>query len=158
MRADHYDPFAHSITSYNNDPAIKAHELGHAEDFRDRKHKTLYTLLRTLYPGALYQEGLASAKAIPILNRKYMADGMEDEEREKQLASANRKLTAAFGTYLGGPAAGAGVVLGALGGNLAGATTQPFGNPVKEERESEGKAKPEEKSEEKSEDEVEVET
>ena len=117
-RADHYNPGAHSITSYHNSNAVKAHELGHAEDFA-RIHPKLqipYAFSRTLPLATLYQEGTASTRGMRILRQ---AKG-ENALSEKELGSASRRLGAAFGSYVGA-ASGLGlpvIAAGHIGGKL----------------------------------------
>ena len=122
MRADCYDPFAHTVILYHDDPALLTHELGHAQDFAQRTWRFLYILARVLLPPVLfYQEWLASRKGIANLNQR----GLYHEVQR-----ANRILLAGFGSYLGSALWGGGAVIGAVLGQLAGAFEMPFGRPV----------------------------
>lgn len=105
MRADHYNPYAHSITSYANSPAIKLHELGHAEDFADAKYKTPYALGRAVplanIPITLMQEAIANLKGGDKLN-KYVKDNYKKDERDFQLNKGNASLTGSMASYIQG--------------------------------------------------------
>lgn len=143
-RADHYNPLAHSVTSWTNDPAIQAHELGHAEDFRDQKFKTLYTLSNANPINLMRTEARASKNAIPML-RKYLEqrDDLTPEEKVKLFNYANSKLTGAYGTYTAGaagflasvltgnPLPAAAMPVAALAGRGLGKVTEPWGRPEK---------------------------
>jgi hypothetical protein len=141
-RADHYDPFAHSVTSFISDPAIEAHELGHAKDFQERKLKTLYTLARALPPVMLAQEYEASRRAVPYLIAKMDAEGVPKDKQREVISSVNRKLGAAFGSYLGSVGLGPTAI---AGGHIVGKTAQPFGS-VEEEVKEEAANKEKEKA------------
>jgi len=138
QRADYYDPGAHEVVLYHSEPAILAHELGHAEDFYRKKYPTLYALLRFLYPGTLFQEYQASKNA-----PEYFELANLSEAEKKRL---DRILTAALGTYIGAPFAPYGTLTGGLAGAVAGMTGRPFTELHKME-----KAKKEKSEKEKSE-------
>jgi len=124
-RADSYDPYAHSIALYHADPAILAHELGHAEDFARRTRRTLYAVARLLPPVALYQEWIASRNGIQNLRRRGM---------HASIRRANRVLGGGFGSYLVGFfSGGLGVLVGALAGQAIGFLVMPFGCPGRAE-------------------------
>lgn len=133
-RADSYDPSSHSIALFTKDPAILAHELGHARDFAGRSNPMLYGMARGLPGGDLYQEARASNRAIELLKRV----------KPGQATRAQRVLGGAIGTYAGKyfgvplPLPG-GMHINptVLIGQVAGATAKPFGmdrSDVKEEK------------------------
>ena len=130
QRADHYDPFAHMVVQYNDDPAVLAHELGHARDFAGRKYPGLYTAGRVLPPIALYQEGRASKLALKDILESAKTDGEISEEGIRQARRANRVLSGGFGSYAGNLLSSLGLPIGPIGGALvgqaSGAVSQPF--------------------------------
>ncbi|MFH0874390.1 MAG: hypothetical protein V1859_00485 [archaeon] len=92
-RSDHYNPFTRTATIYSDVPAVAAHELGHAKDFQDKKHVTLYALARTLFaPVVWYQEFVAS----------YLAHKSLSPENKWE---TGRYLVPAFASYMFGPIA-----------------------------------------------------
>lgn len=139
-RADHYNPFAHTVTSYTDDPAIKAHELGHAADFQDKNWPLLYTAAGKVPLIPLYQELMASSRAagaVEKLRKKINEDRNKDkknmtEKTEKQKkedkkkdklysnARLQRLLGGGFGSYAGAHMSPFGVLPGALVGQIAG--------------------------------------
>jgi len=94
-RADHYSPWANAIWSYMGwkyGKAIKAHELGHAEDLRatnNEKARWFWWFFKRFLPitGNLYTERKATNIA---LNRA------EEQDKERM----RKVLTPAFGTYV----------------------------------------------------------
>jgi len=114
MRADSYNPYSHSVSSFHKDPAILAHELGHAEDFGGRKYKGPYSILRSLVPVMLLQEALASSKA-----GKQFEKSDRSETEKKRL---NRVLSGGFGSYAAPVISGGNIapLLGGLAGQAAG--------------------------------------
>lgn len=120
-RGDHYSPYSHDITLYNSDPAIMAHELGHAKDFAATDYPGLYSMLRAVPFGALYQEGIASTNAVELLRKAKL---------KSEVARANRVLGGGFGSYVGG--AFGNPLVGGLAGQAVGAATQPFGKAEKQ--------------------------
>jgi hypothetical protein len=67
-RANYYNPFTHTVTAYNANPAIIRHELGHAEFFAQSKIPTVHMLL-LLIPlvrqfSVIYLEFMANKLAI----------------------------------------------------------------------------------------------
>jgi len=115
-RGDHYNPFSHEVTSYTADPAVVAHELGHAQDFSKAENPGIYTLTRMLPLSALSQEYTASKNAIKLLRKARMA---------KEISRANRVLGGGLGSYAGSMA-GVGPIPGALVGQAVGAGAEPF--------------------------------
>lgn len=131
-RATHYNPAAHSLTQYDADPAILAHELGHARDFSQRTYKGPYALARHVPGVSLYQEGRASNMAA-------------DNAAPKDWTRLQRVLGGGLGTYVGGTAGNIlsavsrappgvrklitalGAIAGGLGGQAIGAAVHPFG-------------------------------
>lgn len=99
-RADHYDPFSNTVTTYTNEPAVLAHELGHAKDFKQKGSPGLYALSRNLTPLRLYQEYRASNNALSALG----GQNLTTTERERTAARMNRILGGALGTYVGSAA------------------------------------------------------
>ena len=93
FRADSYDPFAHSVALYHNDRALLAHELGHGEDFSNRRWRVLYAFGRYFPPILLYQEWLASTYGVRNLNERLLG---------QHVRRANRVLSGGFGSYVGG--------------------------------------------------------
>lgn len=93
-RADHYNPHAHSITSYHNSRAVKAHELGHAKDFARKDNPSVYTLAGMIGPVRLHQEAAASREASNILGK--------NKKGKKMTSGESRVLGAALGSYIGG--------------------------------------------------------
>lgn len=123
-RSDHYNPFAHSISLYSPSKEILRHELGHAEDFKNREYPGAYAAAYSMLPFfKLYPEALASRYA--AVNAA--ADGVSEEDMKK----LNRMMGGAYGTYLANefiPGAGiAGSLLTAGGGQAIGYFAQPFG-------------------------------
>jgi len=98
-RADHYDPSSDTISVFHSDPAILAHELGHAMDFATAKD---HVLANRLYQrkSPLDQEYLASNMAVNAL-AKQMFNKSEDVSPEdlKKLKNNALKLRRAYNTY-----------------------------------------------------------
>lgn len=121
-RADHYNPYAHSITSYTNSPGIKFHEMGHAEDFSKMPLKVPYALARGLpflsIPATLYQEGKASQLAGKPLNEYIKTLPQQDQQFER--IKANATLNGGYGSYVGG------MIGGAIGEPLGGLISAPI--------------------------------
>jgi hypothetical protein len=62
---DNYNPYTNTVNIYSNHPAILTHEASHAKDWRLRKRRGTYALLRVLVPFfSAYQEWVASADAV----------------------------------------------------------------------------------------------
>lgn len=97
-RGDHYDAAANSVTLYTNNPAILAHELGHAKDY-NKGHLEGKLLTRALAdvlplsPGTLYSEAKASIEAHKKLKKT---------KSFKHDVKSRGILGGAFGTYVGG--------------------------------------------------------
>jgi hypothetical protein len=117
-RSDCYDPFAHSVILYHNDPAIFAHELGHAEDFAKRKFRLLYIIARYSWIVTLYQEWIASRNGIRHMQRCGL---------DSWILRANRVMGGGFGTYVGALIFGVGALVGGPIGQLIGLIWKPFG-------------------------------
>jgi hypothetical protein len=100
-RSDWYNPFTRTAHIYSDVKAVAGHELGHAEDFQNKKYVSLYSLVRRLSPVMLYQEYIASKKS-------------HDNLSEKDKWQTGRYLFPAFGTYVAA-SAGAFTLLGGLG-------------------------------------------
>jgi hypothetical protein len=147
-RMDHYNPYAHSVVSYADEPALQAHELGHAADFSKRDYPALYALLRAVPGGTWFQEWLASKKGMEMMKgaknrRRERVERGEIAEDDKytsryDTARANRVLSGGLGSYVGttfipqlGPNA---PFLGALLGHAA-ALGRPFGDLDEEQKE-----------------------
>jgi len=118
-RSDCYDPFAHSVILYHNDPAILAHELGHAEDFAKRTFRLLYILARCIVIVMLYQEWVASRNGIRHMQRCKLYSW---------IVRANRVMGGGFGTYVGVLVFGVGSLVGGPIGQLIGHICKPFGS------------------------------
>ena len=138
-RGDNYDPFAHMVTSYTNDPAIQAHELGHAQNFAEVGMPTLYAAARALPPVMILQEALASRKALPLLREAIMKrdkrlsgkpDGWLARASEERV---NRQLTGGMGSYVGS-VLGAPAHLSAFAGQLLGYFGKPWGKLTSEQK------------------------
>lgn len=98
-RSDHYNPWADSSTIFTNHPAILAHELGHAKDFRKEDDPGLYAFGRMAplinFAYIPYQEYAASENAMKDLaNIKTIS--------KDTLEESGSLLSAGFGSYLGG--------------------------------------------------------
>jgi hypothetical protein len=130
FRADHYNPFSHSVTSFTNEPAVQAHELGHAKHFSQIKSPLLgMGGIQNSSFGALAAENQATKYGFDFLNKvmeKYNANPKELSPEEKawyELANtsrANRILGGGMGSYI--------ISLpGALVGQLVGALAKPWG-------------------------------
>lgn len=147
-RSDHYNPWAHTVTSYSNEPAIQAHELGHAQDFAEKNHPLLYQLAYNLPFVNLYHEAKASQNAMPILRKalkkrlkaKTEAGGSRAVLDDQMLADSstsrvNRILSGSYGSYIGAALANINGVPPALGrylgipGALIGQLVGHFGKP-----------------------------
>lgn len=122
-RGDHYNPYAHSITSYVNTPAVKLHEIGHAEDFQKSKLKTLYALSRGIpianIPATLYQEWVANREGGKKL-KQYIKDKYKGGN-EFELRKGDATLTGGMASYTLGmlglpPVGGISSVITRLGG------------------------------------------
>ena len=125
-RFDCYDPFAHSVALYHKDPAILAHELGHADDFASRRWRTPYILCRAIPPVMLYQEWKASRLGIRIMQRR----GLDGD-----INRANRVMGGGFGSYVGAIVIelivpGFGIFIGVILGQVIGALARPFGRAL----------------------------
>jgi hypothetical protein len=142
-RFDSYDPWAHSIALYHRDPAILAHELGHAKDFSSRRFRTLYAVARLFPPVMLYQEWKASKYAIELLKER----GLDGE-----IIRTNRVLGGGYGTYCFAFVAAILVLFGvdatflwlallALVGQSLGWYFMPFGRAEKYEKTFKGRMK-----------------
>ncbi len=118
QRGDHYNPFAHSIANYTNTPGVQLHELGHAKDFESGKYPGFYTLARSLFPVALYQEYIASHKGMKDMN-KHMKSFPKDRQ-QKELKKARRTMGGGFGSYVGGFIRPDMAIPGALAGQAIG--------------------------------------
>jgi len=98
-RVDHYDPSSDTISVFHSDPAILAHELGHAMDFSTAKD---HNLANRMYQrkSPLDQEYLASNMAINAL-AKQMFNKSKDVPPEdlKKLKDNALKLRRAYNTY-----------------------------------------------------------
>lgn len=106
LRSDNYNPLANSITLYNNDPDILAHELGHARDFAESPNPGAKAIARALpfigKPIGLEQEAAASNRGMRLLKSYYSKKYKGDKNKvDKAMKNAQRKLTAAFGSYAG---------------------------------------------------------
>lgn len=91
-RADYYNPFTETVTTYNPNLAVAYHEIGHAEYFDKLDYPGLVTFL-SIIPGLRsFVEWSASHNAMKHLNH---------EERQK----VRKVLEPALGTYIGPDAA-----------------------------------------------------
>lgn len=88
-RADYYNPWTESITTYHPNRAVVMHEIGHAEDFDQSEHPTLRAIFGSLPIINSKIEWNASRNAMEHLN---------PEERQQ----ASKILEPAWGTYIGG--------------------------------------------------------
>jgi tetratricopeptide (TPR) repeat protein len=125
-RVDCYDPFAHSVALYHNDPAILAHELGHAQDFASHRWRILYSLCRAIPLVMLYQEWKASRLGM----RNLQSRGLDGD-----INRANRVMGGGFGSYVGAIVLelivpGFGILIGAILGQVIGALARPFGRAL----------------------------
>lgn len=96
LGGDNYNPYADTVSIYSDIPAVALHELGHAVDTAERVEEgwaDYYALGRIFPPLTLYQEYVASQKALD-----YLSDKNEGEEEK----DAYRVLIPAYGTYAGG--------------------------------------------------------
>ena len=97
-RGDYYDPFANTAVVYNKEPAIIAHELGHAKDFKQKGAPGAYMVGRTLPPLMLYQEYTASRNAAEGMNTQKGSDRIKLKNMER----LNRILGGGMGSYVAG--------------------------------------------------------
>ncbi len=111
LGGDHYNPFTNTVHIYSDDSAITLHETGHAEDFAEQSYPGVYATLRLLPGVDLYQEYMATDKAIEYF--------IATQDREAEL-HAYRILYPAYGTYVGNYVAPFGNVAGALVGHVWG--------------------------------------
>lgn len=98
-RGDHYDPFSNTVVNYIKDPAILAHELGHAEDFANQTNPGVYILSRMNPVTMLNQEFIASSNAATLLDKINKRQKLKN--RLKQLIRLNRVLGGGLGSYGG---------------------------------------------------------
>lgn len=108
---DYYNPFTHTVNLYTDLPTVALHELGHAKDFGERRHRGSYALLRLIPFADLYQEYQATD------------DAFEYIRTEKQLAreiEAYKVLYPAYGTYVGSYLISYGSIAGAIVGHVWG--------------------------------------
>jgi hypothetical protein len=98
-RADHYDPTSNTISVFHSDPAILAHELGHAMDFGTAKDPDLANRMYQR-KSPLDQEYLASNMAINAF-AKQMFNKSKDVSPEdlKKLKDNALKLRRAYNSY-----------------------------------------------------------
>jgi hypothetical protein len=89
---DRYDPFTHTVHLYSDLPSIALHELGHAEDFAERRYRGSYALFRMVPFADLYQEHKATEFAFQYVR----AEKMVPTEIE-----CYKVLYPAYGTYIG---------------------------------------------------------
>ena len=97
-RSDHYDPASKTVTLFHADPAILAHELGHAVDFGTAKDKQLANALYMMKT-PVNQEYIASNLALNSLAKQLLSKkdiSREDLDKIKLRAKTLRK---AFNTY-----------------------------------------------------------
>lgn len=107
---DRYDPFTHSVHLYSDLPSIALHEIGHAEDFAERRYRGSYAMTRLLPFVDLYQEYKATKSTFQYVRGKEMyATEIE----------CFKILYPAYGTYAGSylPYLS---ILGVIGGHLLG--------------------------------------
>ena len=108
---DYYNPYTHTVNLYTDIPSVGLHELGHAEDFAERRYRGSYAFLRLIPFFDLYQEYIATDKAF-----KYIR-GKRQLEREIE---AYKTLYPAYGTYVGSYLIPYGSVAGAIVGHIWG--------------------------------------
>lgn len=89
---DHYNPFTNTVHLYSDHAAIALHEAGHAHDSAEHRYQGSYATLRLLPGIDLFQEFVATDKAISYFAR------IEDRPAE---LGAYKILYPAYGTYLG---------------------------------------------------------
>lgn len=111
LGGDHYNPFTNTVHIYSDDPAITLHEAGHANDFSAQRYPGVYAALRLVPFVDLYQEYVATDKAIGHF--------MAVQDREAELHSY-KILYPAYGTYVGAYIAPYGNIGGALIGHVWG--------------------------------------
>jgi len=108
---DHYNPFTNTVHVYSDEPAVLLHEAGHAHDFAEQRYKGAYAMVRLLPGIDLFQEFVASEKAIQHFVVK--------KDRPGELR-AYTLLYPAYGTYLGSYLLPFGNFAGALVGHIWG--------------------------------------
>lgn len=140
-RADHYNPYANTVTLFNSDPATLRHELGHAIDFKRKESPILYTLARTVPGVTLYQEAKASGYASDDA-AKVVQNALDSEDTDglamalEDVRRTNRVLGGGFGSYVGS-------ALGGVAGSIAGAKYGPkILNSIKMQRPMQPRMKP----------------
>jgi len=100
LGAPHYSPITNSIGTFGDNPAVLAHELGHAADFNEDKHWIRRASRKLPYYGNLRTEYVANRNAKEILSNI-----TDDEDRQKRIHALRRSsLYPSYGTYLGGAA------------------------------------------------------
>lgn len=114
LGSPHYSPITNSIGTFGDNPAVLAHELGHAADFNEDKHWIRRASRKLPGYGNLRTEYVANRNAKEILSNI-----TDDEDRQKRIHALRRSsLYPSYGTYLGGAA---GSLAGAGGAIAAGA-------------------------------------
>jgi hypothetical protein len=90
---DRFNPYTNTISVYTSDVAFLLHEGGHAKDYSESRYKGTWGAWLEIPFGALEAEYYASADAV----RFARCIGRDDLER-----SFVRRLTPAYGSYIGG--------------------------------------------------------
>jgi hypothetical protein len=90
---DRFSPYTNSISIYTSDLAFLAHEGGHAKDYQEVRYKGTWGAFLEIPVGALIYEYSASRDAVRFAH----CMGRDDLER-----SFYRRLTPAYGSYIGG--------------------------------------------------------
>jgi hypothetical protein len=89
---DRYDPFTHTVHLYSDLPSIALHELGHAEDFAERRYRGSYALFRIVPFADLYQEYKATEDAFEYVREEKMVPTQIE---------CYKVLYPAYGSYVG---------------------------------------------------------
>lgn len=111
LGGDHYNPFNNTVYIYSDDAAVLLHEAGHAHDTAEQRFKGSYAVFR-MVPGVdLFQEFIASEKAITYFQTT--------QDRPAEL-HAYKILYPAYGTYLGSYLLPFGNFIGAAVGHVWG--------------------------------------
>lgn len=111
MQSPHYSPATNSVAVFGDNPAILAHELGHAADFNSDRNILRRISRKLPIYGQLRTEYVADRNA-----KKILSGISSDPDKQKRIDALRRStLYPSYGTYLGGALGG---ILGAGAGGV----------------------------------------